>query len=393
MEYSIKLIKSTFYKEKQTIEALCRFLKSAGQLSIGEQCHEFEAVFSKWQERKFSSLFNSGSSANLALIQALLNLGKLQPGMNVGFSGITWATNVMPLMQLGLRPIPIDISLENLNVSPKTLEQAHKKHSLDCVFLTNLLGFSDDMVAIAKYCKEQNILLIEDNCESMGSRTQGKKLGNFGVASTFSFFVGHHMSAIEGGMVCTDDKELDQQLRMARSHGWDRHLSVTQQKSLRKTHEISDFFAKYTFYDLAYNLRPNEITGFLGKYQLKFIEETIKKREKNFQKFLQIYDICEDVYPLHITMDFVSNFAMPVVFTSAKKMEEYRKKCEKRNIEVRPIVGGVMSDQPFFKKYIKQKFDIPNSRLAYTQGFYFANNPELTKDEVQYIIDTFRPNV
>lgn len=390
MKYDIKLIKSTFYKEQQTKKALCSFIMKADQLSIGAQCALFEQDFCTWQGRRHSVLFNSGSSANLALIQALLNIGKLKPGNRVGFSGITWATNVMPLIQLGLEPIPVDIELATLNVSPDKLAKAHKKHKLHCLFLTNLLGFSDDIAKIAKFCNKNNILLIEDNCESMGSQTNKKKLGNFGFASTFSFFVGHHMSAIEGGMVCTDNKELDQHLRMTRSHGWDRHLTLPQQKKLRKIHEVDDFFAKYTFYDLAYNLRPNEVTGFLGKYQLKFIEETTSRREKNFIKFLQIYDICPDTYPLKISMDFISNFAMPIVFKELKVMRKFCKLCEQRGIEVRPIVGGVMSDQPFFKKYNSKSFDIPNSRLAYTQGFYFANNPELTRDEVNYIIDTFR---
>lgn len=390
MAYKIKLIKSSFYHEEETKKALCRFIKRAEQLSIGKECEKFERRFSRWQGRKYASLFNSGSSANLALIQALLNMKKIKPGDRVGFSGITWATNVMPLLQLGLDPIPVDIEMSSLNCSPATVENAHKEHKLNCLFLTNLLGFSDRIGEIASYCKKNGILLIEDNCESMGSRANGKKLGNFGLASTFSFFVGHHMSAIEGGMVATDNRELDRHLRMTRSHGWDRHLKKGQQRKLRATHCVSDFFAKYTFYDLAYNLRPNEITGFLGRYQLEFIDETIQARERNFQRFLEIYQVCKDVYPLEIDMDFVSNFAMPLVFKSAKKMAEYCKKCDERGIEVRPIVGGVMSDQPFFKKYAKQEFTVPMARTAYTHGFYFANNPELTNDEVRYIIDTFR---
>ncbi len=390
MDYKIKLIKSSFYNETETKNALCAFIQDAKQLSIGTECLAFETEFSAWQGRKYSVLFNSGSSANLALIQALLNMGKLQPGMKVGFSGITWATNVMPLLQLGLIPIPVDIELDTLNVSSHTLEQTHQEQKLDCLFLTNLLGFSDDIKKIKQFCFKENILLLEDNCESMGSKTSGKMLGNFGLASTFSFFVGHHMSAIEGGMVCTDDKELDRHLRMARSHGWDRHLTEKQQKSLRTEHAISDFFAKYTFYDLAYNLRPNEITGFLGKYQLKFIDETTHKREQNFKALLKIYDVCEDVYPLDIRMDFVSNFAMPLVFKSEQLKDSYCSRCEKLGIEVRPIVGGVMADQPFFKKYISQTYNIPVSRLAFKQGFYFANNPELTQDEIEYLIAAFK---
>lgn len=389
-DYKIKLVKSSFFKERATKKALCAFIMKADQFSIGRECASFEKKFSKWQRRKYTVLFNTGSSANLALIQSLLNLGRLKPGMKVGFSGVTWATNVMPLMQLGLKSIPVDVELETLNCSLRTLKAAHKEHKLDAFFITNLLGFADNIDEIETYCAANKILLIEDNCESLGSVVKKKKLGNFSLASTFSFFVGHHMSAIEGGAVCTDDPELDMQLRMVRSHGWDRHLTPSQQKTLRQQHQVTDFYSKYTFYDVAYNLRPTEITGFIGSYQLKFLDTTIKKREKNFKAFLDIYKIADDIYPLKIKMQTISNFAMPIVCKTKEAMDRYRSYCEARGIEVRPIVGGVMADQPFFKKYIKKKFNIPNARLVHNQGFYFANNPELTKSEVAYILKTFK---
>lgn len=385
----IKLIKSTFFNEENTKKALCTFILNSEQLSIGEKCAEFESAFSKWQGRKHTVLFNTGSSANLALVQALKNLGKLKDGMKVGFSGITWATNVMPLMQLGLIPIPVDIEIQTLNVSPRTLKQTHVSQNLDCLFLTNLLGFSDDIVGIRAYCKKEGILLIEDNCESLGSEVNGIKLGNFSFGSTFSFFVGHHMSAIEGGAVCTDDDELNRELRMVRSHGWDRHLTATEQKKLRKKFKISDFEAKYTFYDLAYNLRPTEITGFLGLNQLKYIKETILIREKNYRLFQKLTENSELYYAQTPKMDLISNFAMPMICKSIETKNKCIQICNKEGIEIRPIVGGVMSDQPFFKKYIKERYDLPNSRLAHENGFYFANNPELTASEKNKIIKTF----
>jgi CDP-4-dehydro-6-deoxyglucose reductase, E1 len=385
----IKLIKSTFFREEETKKDLCKFIAAAKQLSIGKECEKFEKRFAKWHGKKYSVLFNSGSSANLALIQSLLNMGKLEAGMRVGFSGITWATNVMPIMQLGLVPVPIDIEIKSLNISLSTLSKVHEKKKIDCLFITNLLGFCDNLLEIKKYCKQQKILLIEDNCEALGSVASGIKLGNFGYASTFSLFVGHHMSAIEGGIVLTDDKLLNRNLRMVRSHGWDRHLSETEQRSLRRASRVSDFEAKYTFYDLAYNLRPTEITGFLGNNQLKYLRDTVKKRQTNFEKFMSILDHQTWFYPLEVKMDIISNFAMPIVCRSKKIKEACVELCEKRGIEVRPIVGGVMSDQPFFKKYIKENFDLPNSRLVHDQGLYFANNPELTEKEINYILATF----
>ena len=230
----INLIKSTFYKEKLTKKKLCAFIEKAQQLSIGKEVVGFEKNFSAWQGRKYSVMFNSGSSANLALIQVLINLKKIKYGDTVGFSAVTWATNVMPLINLHLKPVPIDIELDTLNISSKGLVQAYQKHKFKLLFITNLLGYCDDLGEIQKFCKKHNIILIEDNCESLGSEYKGRKLGNFGFASTFSFYVGHHLSTIEGGMVCTDDKEIDTMLRIVRSHGWDRHLTKGEQDKLRK---------------------------------------------------------------------------------------------------------------------------------------------------------------
>src|SRR3989344_2112692 len=140
----IKLIKSTFYNEKATKEALCKFIERSDKLSIGKECRKFEESFALYQKRKYCIFVNSGSSANLALIQALLNLGKIKKGDMVGFSSLTWSTNVMPLIQLGLNAIPIDVELDTLNISSKSLLSIIKKYPIKMLFITNLLGFCDD---------------------------------------------------------------------------------------------------------------------------------------------------------------------------------------------------------------------------------------------------------
>ena len=277
----IKLIKSTFYEEQDTKAQLIKFIESTKQLSFGPECDKFEKNFAKYQGRKYCVFFNSGSSANLALTQSLLNLGVLQKNDLVGFSALTWATNVMPLIQLGLKPIPIDIELETLNVSSQKLLKIIEKYPLKAFLITNLLGFCDDLEKIKKICASKKIILLEDNCEALGTIYTGKRLGNFGLASTFSFFVGHHMSTIEGGAVCTDNNELAKMLKMVRAHGWDRHLDLNDRQALKNNHKIKDFHASYTFYDLAYNLRPTEINGFLGNNQLKYLDQIIKNKHPN----------------------------------------------------------------------------------------------------------------
>src|SRR5581483_4542569 len=270
----IKLIKSTFYKEEEVKKELAEFIVNSKQLSIGPECQKFEKTFAKWQGRKSCVMVNSGSSANLAIIQALLNLGKLKRGDNVGFSAVTWSTNVMPLIELGLSPVPIDIELDTLNVSSNKLLEALRSHDLKALFLTNLLGFCDDIDQIKKICKEKRIMLIEDNCESLGTVYKGQKLGNYGIASTFSFYVGHHLSTIEGGAVCTDNSELETMLQMVRAHGWDRNLTERKQLRIRLKNNVnSSFYSRYTFYDLGYNLRTTEVNGFIGNKQLEYIDE------------------------------------------------------------------------------------------------------------------------
>lgn len=390
----IKLIKSTFHEEKLTKKLLVNFINNARQLSFGPECEKFEKNFAKYQGSKYCVFLNSGSSANLAIIQALLNLKKIKRGDLVGFSALTWSTNVMPLIQLGLESVPIDVELDTLNVSSNKLVEVLKKYPVKMLFITNLLGFCDDIDKIKKICQKKKIILVEDNCESLGSVYKGKKLGNFGLAGTFSFYVGHHMSTVEGGAVCTNDEKLATMLRIVRAHGWDRNLSMEDQKKIRNKHKVnSTFYSRYTFYDLGFNLRPTEINGFLGNTQIKYLDEIVKKRRDNFIKMAgPIYALKDKYYPIKFDhIDSISNFAVPIICRSKKIRDELVEKCRDK-IEIRPVVGGDMTRQPFFSKY-KNKFSnilgSSNAKLIHEQGLYFGNNPELTTSEIGLIIKTF----
>lgn len=388
----IKLIKSTFYNEKDTKKKLVNFIDNAQMLSFGPECNEFEKKFAKWQGRKHCIFLNSGSSANLAIIQTLLNLGKIKKGDKVGFSALTWSTNVMPLLQLGLQAVPIDVELDTLNVSSRTLKNTLKRHTLEMVFITNLLGFCDDIDEIKRVCDEEKILLVEDNCESLGTVYKGKKLGNYGLASTFSFYVGHHMSTIEGGAVCTDNSAVATMLQIVRAHGWDRNLSEQKQIKIRNKHKVnSTFYSRYTFYDLGYNLRPTEINGFIGNTQIPYLNEIVEKRRNNFMAIADaIYGQTNRFYPIRYDhIEFLSNFAFPVVCKTKKIRDELVEKCDGK-IELRPIVGGDMTRQPFFRKYEKRYLlNESNAKIIHDLGLYFGNNPELTKEELKLILNVF----
>lgn len=390
----IKLIKSTFYKEEETKKKLIHFIKSAKQLSFGPQCEKFEREFASWQGRKYCVFLNSGSSANLAILQSLLNLKKLKKGDKIAFSALTWSTNVMPIIELGLDAVPIDIELNTLNISSKKLLESLKRYSIKALFITNALGFCDDIDEIQKICKKRKILFLEDNCESLGTVYKGKKLGNYSSASTFSFYVGHHMSTVEGGAVCTDSIELATMVKLVRAHGWDRNLSEKGQNKIRNKFNInSTFYSRYTFYDLGYNLRPMEINGFIGSIQIQYLEEIIKKRISNFYKMaILIYNRTDRYFPIqHNHIETLSNFAIPVICKSEKIRDELVEKC-KDKVEIRPIIGGDMTLQPFFKKYMPSyanKSHVSNSSLVHKQGLYFGNNPELTEQEMDRIVKIF----
>jgi len=391
----IKLIESTFYHEADTATKLASFITHTDHLSFGSECEKFERNFSKYQDRAEGIFLNSGSSANLAVIQALLNLGKIKKGDKIGFSALTWSTNVMPLIQLGLEAVPVDIELDTLNVSSNKLQNVLNRHKLKMLFLTNLLGWCDDIDKIAELCRREKIILIEDNCESLGSVYKGRKLGNYSYAATFSFYVGHHMSTIEGGAAITDDPELATMIRLVRAHGWDRNLALSEQLKIRAKHQVnSTFYSRYTFYDLGYNMRPTEIAGYLGNIQLPYLPEIIQKREQNYLAIApSIYSQTDRFYKLRTDhLEVFSNFAVPIICKSAEIRDRLVEECVNK-IEIRPVVGGDMTKQPFYRKYMPQYVkEMANSNVAlvHKQGLYFGNNPDLTKEDIKVIIATFR---
>jgi CDP-6-deoxy-D-xylo-4-hexulose-3-dehydrase len=383
----LPLMKNAFINEYETKKALAEFILHAPRLSMDKQCFDFEYEFSKVQQRNDAILFNSGGSANLALLQSLKNLGYLKENAHVGFSALTWSTNTMPIIQMGCIPVPVDCEPSTLNVMSCNLQERLKNGELDALFITNALGFTGDLDKIKQICKENNILLIEDNCESLGSELPSGKAGNFGMASTFSFFVAHHMSTIEGGMVCTDDKELSEMLRIVRANGWDRNLDANQQFKIRKKFQIkTEFDAKYTFYDLGYNLRPTEITGFLGLKQLEFLEDSIKMRERNYHFLEKEVINNSDLITLdHSHLSLLSSFAFPIVCKNPALRNKYFSQFSGAGVEIRPLIAGNIQNQPFYKKYVKTFYDLPGTDIIHHCGFYCGNYPELTKSDLELL--------
>lgn len=384
----IPLMKNTFLNEFETKKSLSQFILKADKLSMGEKCDQFEKEFARFQGRKHAILLNSGGSANLALLQALKNLGRLKNDDKVGFSALTWATNTMPIIQMGMEPVPVDCSPSTLNVMCENIEKRIEEQPLDCFFATNVLGFCGDLDKVKTLCEEKGILFIEDNCESLGSSLKGTKAGNFSLAATFSFFVAHHMSTVEGGMICTDDDELAEMLLIVRANGWDRNLKADQQIKWRKKFNISsEFQAKYTFYDLGFNVRPTEITGFLGLEQLKYLPENIETRQRNFLKIRDAIQNNDDIIDYTCDyMDTLSMFAMPILCKTAELRDKYLNQFSGAGIEIRPMIAGNIQDQPFYPKYVEKKYNLDGTSFIHNNGFYCGNYPEMTEVELETIV-------
>ena len=195
------------------------------------------------------------------------------------------------------------------------------------------------------------------------------------------------MSTIEGGMVCTDDNELAEMLQIVRANGWDRNLKAEQQLKWRKKFNIkSEFDAKYTFYDLGFNFRPTEISGFIGLYQLKFLEENIQIREKNYFQLEAIVRDNPDLIILdHSHLKFISSFAFPVLCKTPELRDNYMYQFSGAGVEIRPMIAGNIQKQPFYSKYVKTKIELPGTDFIHNCGFYCGNYPELSEIDLEIL--------
>ena len=292
------------------IDRLIEWLKTYPRLTKGNVTLEFEKKWSKWLGTKYSVFVNSGSSANLLMLYALIISGRMKNN-KVVIPGLCWATDLAPILQLNLQPILCDIDLGTLSIDLEELEKIFIEENPSTLLLVSILGFSPRMNEIIELCKKYDVILLEDNCESLGTEYEGKKLGNFGLMTSFSTYFGHHISTIEGGIVSTNDDEMNDLLLSIRSHGWDRDLSSDKQKELRGKNNISDFDAFYTFYYPGFNLRSTDLQAYIGLGQLEKLDEIIEKREKNYKRFFS--EIKNDFWSPNMVGSLTSNFCVPII--------------------------------------------------------------------------------
>jgi CDP-6-deoxy-D-xylo-4-hexulose-3-dehydrase len=246
-----------------------------------------------------------------------------------------------------------------------------------------VLGLSPDMDKIIELCEKYDVILLEDNCESQGSTYKGKKLGNFGLMSSFSTYFAHTMSTIEGGVISTNDEKIYHTLLQLRSHGWDRDLPDSKQEELRDKWNVNNFSTLYTFYIPGFNLRSTDLQAKIGIDQLDKVDSMIENRYKNFLYYKSKLEN-KVWFPKTIENSYTSNFAIPVVTRSQKDKENLIKDLEENNIVCRPLISGSMGTQPFYKKLYGEN-KLPNCTKIDECGLYVPNHDKLTIEDIDRI--------
>jgi CDP-6-deoxy-D-xylo-4-hexulose-3-dehydrase len=375
----IKLVSDTINRED--IDALVGWLQQepSPKLTKGNLTFELEDKWAKKIGTKYSVYINSGSSAILLTLAALKQLNRLKNNKIV-VPALSWATDVSTPMLLGLDPIMCDCNLDDLSCDLTHLEEIFQKDNPSSLILVSPLGLVPKMNEIVELCKKYDVILLEDVCESMGSKYKDQYLGSFGLASFFSLYFGHHLSTIEGGFINTNDEDFYHMLIMMRSHGWDRDLPDWKQKELREKYNCSEFESLYTFYVPGFNLRSTDLQAFIGLRAIDRLDDYAEKRNKNFLTYIS-NTVGNELNIRVDEDDFISSFAIPIV---SEHRESIAKELMENDIEVRPLIAGNMANKPmWYEKY--GKINLPNANIIDKMGFYLPNHQDLTEKDIHKI--------
>lgn len=373
---------------REDLDAVIEHLKQDDPiLTNGPKVREFEAEWSKWLGVKYSVFVNSGASANL-LSMAILKLHHPEGG-EIIVPPLTWISDVASVLQNGFTPVFVDIDPSTLAMdSKKIIEKLNPKTR--AVFLTHVQGFDGLTDELIIELEKQNIPLIEDVCESHGASHNGRKAGSIGWISNFSYYYAHHMSTIEGGMVCTNDEEVYQQVRMLRSHGMVREANDPKVRSdwIESNPELNPDFI---FAFAAYNVRNTEIGGILGLKQLQRLDAVVERRTHNLKRFLSKID--PQKYFVDFKLEGSSNYAFNLILKEADETLVNRliDKLRAEGVEFRrgSAGGGNQVRQPYLKGIVPADHykEFPKTDHVHFYGFYIGNFPDLSDGEVDQICD------
>ena len=360
---------------KETVTRLDRlrmmyFIATTKKFTSDKMVKKFEKAWSQWLGARYSLFVSSGSTANFLLVDAIKEKYNLKHGDKVLVPSCTWMTNVAPIIQLGLTPIFADVNLHNFSFDINDLRRIKLVHpDIKLIFVTHLLGFPADNKAYQEMFP--NAIIIDDVCESHGCVSKdGSKVGSDSIGATFSFYFGHHMTTVEGGMVSTNDPELYDIMKMKRSHG----LARESINFDLLAEQYSDIDKSFLFITDGYNFRNHEIPAVLGLAQLKRLSRMISVRRKNYDSYHKLLKAHSDLFYVSDYNKGNSSFCFPFILKDEEKYIRFKQELTKNGIEHRPIVSGNLMTQPFLKGYSmatkQQEYNV--DKLQY--GLYIGNN-------------------
>jgi CDP-6-deoxy-D-xylo-4-hexulose-3-dehydrase len=379
------LAASTWGQEE--IDAIRRTIE-AGRFTMGEQVAAFEQEFANYFGMRYGVMANSGSSANLIAVAALFYKKErpLQRGDEVIVPAISWSTTFHPLHQYGLKLRFVDVELETLNMDVRKLERALTAKTR-MIVAVSILGNPAALDVIQRFAHEHGLYLFEDNCESMDAEVGGRKTGTFGHVNTFSFFFSHHISTMEGGIVLTNDLELNHLLRSIRAHGWTRDLPEGSPLFERRS---TDHFEAYRFILPGYNVRPMEISGAIGREQLKKLPAMTAQRRRNLAVFQKLFE-GDSRFILQRENGKSSSFSFTIILNPAHRLDRDKvfEALKDADIGFRMITGGCFLKHDVIKYYNYDVVDngVPNADLAHDRGFFVGNFPYDLTPQLQRLRD------
>lgn len=370
----------TFYDRLK----MALFILTSNKLTNGPKVRKFESKWSEWLGVKHSLYVSSGSTANTLLISAVKEYYSLNDGDKVLVPSCTWMTNIAPVIQANLQPIFCDINLKNFSFDVDELKYIATQHpDIKAVFITHLIGLSSDVEKVREIFP--NALILEDVCESHGVRgPDGVRRGTNSIGSTFSFYFGHHITTIEGGVVCTNNTGLYELMRMKRSHGMAREASPHMFKKYAK--ENPEIDPTFLFMTEGYNLRNHEVCAVLGLSQLKKLDTNIQIRRKNFKYWWsKIYKT--DSYFIPEYQIGNSSFCFPIISKDFSNVSVLKEKLKSSGIEYRPIISGNILMHPAFRKYnLCTQKENSNVDILHKNGMYVGNSQFVNKDKIDRLI-------
>jgi len=368
---------------REDLDSLIEYLKGTDpMLTQSGNVRAFEKEWSEWLGVKHSVFVNSGSSANLITMAALR---ELRGGGQVIVPTLTWVSDIASVLQCGFDPVFVDIDERTLGMDvDAVLKKITRKTR--AVFLTHILGYNALNDRLLKGLKKAGVPLIEDVCESHGATFKGRKLGTFGLVSNFSFYYAHHMSTVEGGVVCTDDAEMYEALRMLRSHGMVREVTSPELKA-RYQKQHPDLNPEFIFAFPAYNVRSTELNAVLGRTQLKRLDDNNERRTANLKLFLEGLD--PKKYRTDFAIEGSCNYAFTLVLKNPddELMAAVEKTLRDAKVEFRRGTsgGGNQLRQPYLRKIVGKdawkKF--PKVDHVHFYGMYIGNYPDLEHDRIR----------